>query len=162
MMRILFVQLIPGIGILALQNVLAARVHSTLLFCDVLIVFLALQIFFSKNNQWLFVSMFIIGFVAGMWSGRALGFDALLYGTLAFALYDIKKIILMHFLTFLTFVVSLFIVKFLFYLVVGFILHQAALYSFALTISFFLMMLVSMIISLISYIMMHLIQRYVK
>ncbi len=162
MMRVLFIQLIPGIVILALQNMLAAQVYTALLFCDVLIIFFALQIFFAKDNQWLFVSMFIIGFISDIWSGRILGFNALFYGLLAFSLHDIKKVIRMHFLTFLVFVISLFFVKFLFYLIVGFIFRQTVLYLFAISVSFFSMILVSVTVSLISYIVMRILQKYVN
>ncbi len=162
MMRMFFVQLIPGLLILTLQNVLAARIHSVVFFCDVLIIFLALQIFFARDNQWLFISAFILGFVVGVWSGRTLGFDALFYGGLAFLLHDVKKVILMHLLTFLTFVIVLFVIKFLFYLTLGVLLHQGALYSFAMNISFLYMMLVSLGISFMLYVVMQMIRGYMR
>lgn len=150
MRNLIVLQFLPAFLLLVLQETLAARISSVLLFCDIALIAILLNAFFARENDWLFVSVFVLGLFISVWSARPTGFDSLLYSALAYFARDIKKYMPANRIAFSVVLIAMEVAKFLWYVVAGFMLGYRELVVFAASGAFWLSALITLVLGLIA------------
>ncbi len=71
---ILFKHILPGVLLVALQQVLAAQLHSVFMLPDVLFIFVLLLLHYEdEHSEWVFISAFFLFLIQEYWSGQIVG-----------------------------------------------------------------------------------------